>query len=282
MVAVVGSLNLDLTAAVARAPDAGETVLGDHLHTYPGGKGANQAVGAAGFAPTAIIGRVGSDHAADMLRSVQERAGVDTTHLRPAKAPTGRAIIIVTDDGENRIVVIPEANSLLAPEDVTTALDALDPAVVLTQLELRPAVTRAAADWARTHDRRFVLNPSPVADVDEMILAGADPLVLNEHEALHYAGMSEDDRFDDVVSRLLEQVRTVVVTRGGRDVVVGTEDAIEYLRVPRVEVVDTTGAGDHFAGTLAALLGRGEDLYAAARHASEEAARLVASKRSDR
>ena len=282
MVAVVGSLNLDLTVVVARAPEEGETVLGRHLRTYPGGKGANQAIGAARLAPTAIVGAVGSDHAADVLRGVQQRAGVDTSHLRTTSGPTGRAVIIVSDDGQNRIVVVPEANSLLKAEDVTTALDALDPAVVLTQLELLPAVTWAAAQWARDHDRRFVLNPSPVIDLDEYVLAGADPLVLNEQEALHYAGLPAGTPFDEIVTRLLEQVRTVVITRGGEDVVVGTEDAIEHLRVPQVDVVDTTGAGDHFAGTLAALLGTGEDLFTAARRASADAARLVASRRSDR
>lgn len=282
MVAVVGSLNLDLTVVLARAPEEGETVLGRHLRTYPGGKGANQAIGAARLAPTAIVGAVGSDHAADVLRGVQQRAGVDTSHLRTTPGPTGRAVILVSDDGQNRIVVVPEANSLLEAENVTAALDALDPAVVLTQLELLPAVTWAAAQWARDHDRRFVLNPSPVIDLDEYVLAGADPLVLNEQEALHYAGLPAGTRFDAIVTRLLEQVRTVVITRGGEDVVVGTEDAIEHLRVPQVDVVDTTGAGDHFAGTLAALLGTGEDLFAAARRASADAARLVASRRSDR
>ena len=220
MVAVVGSLNLDLTVVVARAPEEGETVLGRHLRTYPGGKGANQAIGAARLAPTAIVGAVGSDHAADVLRGVQQRAGVDTSHLRTTPGPTGRAVIIVSDDGQNRIVVVPEANSLLKAEDVTTALDALDPAVVLTQLELLPVVTWAAAQWARDHDRRFVLNPSPVIDLDEYVLAGADPLVLNEQEALHYAGLPAGAPFDEIVTRLLEQVRTVVITRGGEDVVV--------------------------------------------------------------
>ncbi|MBF0660155.1 ribokinase [Rhodococcus sp. (in: high G+C Gram-positive bacteria)] len=282
VVAVVGSLNLDLTATVARAPDEGETVLGRRLDTYPGGKGANQAIGAARIAPTAVVGAVGSDSAATALRSAQTAAGVNTDHLLSVQVPTGRAIVVVTDDGRNRIIVIPGANSKVSATDVTAALDTLDPAVVLTQLELLPAATAAAAEWARAHHRRFVLNPSPVAPLGEDVLADADPLVVNESEALYYADASAGDDPDEIVARLLERVRTVVITRGADDVVVATEDYVERIAVPRVRAVDTTGAGDHFAGTLAALLGTGHDLFAAAHEAARAAAILVASHRAQR
>lgn len=282
VVAVVGSLNLDLTAVVARAPEEGETVLGRRLETYPGGKGANQAIGAARIARTAVVGAVGNDSAATALRGAQTAAGVDTEHLLTVDVPTGRAIVVVTDDGDNRIIVIPGANSKVTASDVTAALDALDPAVVLTQLELPSAATIAAVGWARVHRRRLVLNPSPVAPLDDQVLADADPLVVNEHEALFYADASAGDALDDIATRLLERVRSAVITRGGADVVVATEDYIERIAVPRVHVVDTTGAGDHFAGTLAALLGTGEDLFAAAHQATRAAAILVASKRADR
>ncbi|MFD3810156.1 ribokinase [Rhodococcus sp. NPDC058639] len=282
VVAVVGSLNLDLTATVARAPDEGETVLGRRLDTYPGGKGANQAIGAARIAPTAVVGAVGSDSAATALRFAQTAAGVNTNHLLSVQVPTGRAIVVVTDDGRNRIIVIPGANSKVSATDVTAALDALDPAVVLTQLELLPAATAAAAEWARAHRRRLVLNPSPVAALDDYVLADADPLVVNESEALFYADASAGDDLDEIVARLLERVRTVVITRGADDVVVATEDYVERIAVPTVRAVDTTGAGDHFAGTLAALLGTGEDLFAAAHEAARAAAILVASHRAQR
>lgn len=282
VVAVVGSLNLDLTAEVARAPADGETVLGRRISTHAGGKGANQAVGAAHLARTAIIGTVGTDHAAEVVRDAQQAAGVDTRFLYTAGVPTGRAIVVVSEDGQNRIIVIPQANALLEVEQVTDALDELDPAVVLTQLELLPAVTGAAAAWASEHHRRFVLNPSPVAPVDDEVLSAANPLVVNEGEAAYYAGAAEGAGIGPVVERLLERVITVVVTRGGDDVVVGTQDAVEYIPVPRVRVADTTGAGDHFAGTLAALLGIGEDLFAAARWAAVDAAQLVSKQRSER
>ncbi|MFZ3395512.1 PfkB family carbohydrate kinase [Rhodococcus sp. 7Tela_A2] len=105
---------------------------------------------------------------------------------------------------------------------------------------------------------------------------------MNESEALYYADASAGDDPDEIVARLLERVRTVVITRGADDVVVATEDYVERIAVPRVRAVDTTGAGDHFAGTLAALLGTGHDLFAAAHEAARAAAILVASHRAQR
>ncbi|MEE2059275.1 ribokinase [Rhodococcus artemisiae] len=280
--AVVGSLNLDLTALVTRAPDDGETVLGRSLSTHPGGKGANQAIGSARLAPTAIIGAVGHDDAAHVLRAAQRSAGVDTRHLTDLDAATGRAIVVLAEDGSNRIIVIGGANGLLDPEYVTEALDELDPAVVLTQLELPPPVTHAVASWARARQRRFVLNPSPTAPVAPEILQVADPLVVNEHEAEYYANTDPGTDIDRVMARLLGRVSAVVVTRGGDDIVIGTKDGIERIPVPHVAVIDTTGAGDHFAGTLAALLGTGVSLRDAVVRAGADAAKLVATRREDR
>jgi len=282
-VVVVGSLNLDLTAQVQRAPENGETVLGRSLSTYPGGKGANQAIGAARNAPTAIVGAVGSDEAGAVLRDAQRAAGVDVRYLAELDAPTGRAIVLVTDDGDNRIVVIGGANTLLDVEYVDRALDVLDPAVVLTQLESPPEVTRAVAGWEAARHRRFVLNASPVAPLDPSVLRVADPLIVNEPEAAFYVGATVGDgTVDDVAAALLGQVTSVVITRGSADVVVATRDGIRHVPVPSVAVVDTTGAGDHFAGTVAALLATGAGLADAAVCAAEDAARLVATARADR
>ena len=110
----------------------------------------------------------------------------------------------------------------------------------------------------------------------------ADPLVVNEHEAAYYAGTNPGDDIDVAVATLLERVPAVVVTRGGDDVVIGTADGVERIPVPHVDAVDTTGAGDHFAGTLAALLGTGMSLRAAATRAAADAAHLVALRRDER
>lgn len=281
--AVVGSLNLDLVVGVGRAPENGETVLGRSLSTYPGGKGANQAIGSARITRTAIVGAVGDDDAGTTLRDTQRAAGVDTGHLCTLVAPTGRAIVLVTDDGDNRIVVVGGANTELTADHVVAALDDLDPAVVLTQLESPPAVTRAVAAWTVARGRRFVLNPSPVAPLDADVLRAADPLIVNEPEAAFYAGSAvTDDTVDDVAARLLGQVTSLVITRGGADVVVATGDGVHHVAVPNVDVVDTTGAGDHFAGTVAAWLATGVGLTDAAGRAGADAARLVATPRDER
>ncbi|MFD6860064.1 ribokinase [Rhodococcus sp. NPDC060090] len=280
--AVVGSLNLDLTALVSRAPEDGETVLGRSLSTHPGGKGANQAIGAVRVAATAIVGAVGRDDAADVLRAAQQSAGIDTRHLTALDAETGRAIVVLAEDGSNRIIVIGGANRRLDRDHVTEALDDLDPVVVLTQLEVPSAVTSATAEWVRAHRRRLVLNPSPTIPVGAEILQLADPLVVNEHEAAYYAATEPGTDIDAVVGRLLQRVPAVVVTRGGDDVVIGTKGGVEHIPVPAVTVVDTTGAGDHFAGTLAALLGTGVSLRDAVVRAGADSAKLVATRREDR
>lgn len=285
-VAVVGSLNLDDIIQVDRMPDVGETVLGDTLTHRPGGKGANQSVAAAAIAPTAMVGAVGDDDAGTQLRSEQTAHGVDVSWLRTVPGISGRAIIEVDTDGNNRIVVLSGANAVVDDDYTRDALDALTPQVVLTQLESPRMVTAAVADWARAKQARFVLNPSPVAPLDDDILSTADPLVVNEIEAAYYARDTDPADTDDpqaLARRLLDVSRSVVVTLGGDGVVVATRTGdqihITPIEVEPVVAIDTTGAGDLFVGRLAALLARGTDTVAAARDAAAAATRYVATAR---
>ncbi|GHS84828.1 ribokinase [Actinomycetota bacterium] len=279
-VAVVGSANLDIVVQSPHRPTAGETVLGTALTETPGGKGANQALASARVGPTAFVGQVGSDAAGDLLRTALAGAGVDVTHVRAAGVPSGRAYVTVTPDGENSIVVLPLANATLDADRTVEALDAIGPAVVLTQLEIPPGAVEAAADWCVRHGARFVLNPSPVGPVAERVLAAADPLIVNRGEALAILGTSGADTADtadtaDLATRLLGRARSVVVTAGPDGAVVATDGACTHIPGARVTVVDTTGAGDSFAGTLAAHLAAGRALDDAARLANAEAARVI-------
>lgn len=257
---MLGSVNSDLTVRVARHPRPGETLLGGDLSTGLGGKGANQAAAAAraGVAPL-FLGAVGTDAVGDTLRSGLAGAGVDVSALLTIDGPSGVALITVADDGENTIVVAAGANDRVdaaTVRDTVSALDAGD--VVLAQLEVPLDVVGTAS---ASTSARFVLNLSPAREVPAELLAACDPLIVNETEAALIAG---DGSPEELVERLLPRVRSVVLTLGGDGALVADGDGVRHHRAPRVEVVDTTGAGDAFAGALAAALARGVALNEAA------------------
>lgn len=289
-VAVVGSANLDVVMHLDRFAGPGETVLGERLEHVVGGKGLNQAVAASRTTRCCFVGCVGDDEAAGLVRRRLTGAGVDDTHVTAVPDPTGRAFIQVTPDGENSIVVLPLANHALSADRVKVALDAATPAVVLTQLEIPLESVRAAADWTAQQDARLVLNPSPVQHLPPEVLARCDPLVLNVGEAralletARTAGAAPvEDEPVTVARRLLTIARSAVVTAGAAGAAVASrlEGEVRVPGVPAV-AVDTTGAGDEFAGSLAAALANGAPLAEAARLANEAAARLVAMPRGSR
>lgn len=269
-VVVVGSANVDLVVAVARHPRGGETILGGDLRRSSGGKGANQAVAAAlaGGAETTFVGALGTDDSAGLLLASLERAGVHTDLVQRVDAATGTAFITVSPDGENAIVVAPGANAHLklgaAQIDRIAAAD-----VVLAQLEIPLDAVRAAAT-ARRPGAVMALNAAPARDLPEDIWDVIDLLIVNQHEAADLAGAANP------TAKLLERVPAVVVTLGGDGCVVASRDH-EPVHIPgiRVDVVDTTGAGDTFCGVLAAALARGLDLAEAARSACVAGAQAV-------
>jgi ribokinase len=282
-VAVVGSANLDLVARTTRIPEPGETVLGDAYAEYHGGKGANQAVGAARAAATAFVGCVGTDEAGERtLRHLSDR-GVATDEVRVVQGETGRAVITVADDGENSIVVLPLANLAVTVEQVRESLDRLQPEVVLCQLEIPIESVVEAAEWCDRNGRRFLLNPSPVAEVPEHVLALADPLLVNRGEAVALAGGDPDASLRSALNSLRGRARSLVGTDGARGALVSESDG-SFAEVPvaPTSAVDTTGAGDEFAGTLAAELADGASLRDAAVAASRAASALIAIDRTDR
>ncbi|MYR07319.1 ribokinase [Gordonia sp. SID5947] len=275
-VAVVGTLNMDVIVQVGRMPRTGETLLGRSLSERPGGKGGNQALAAAGVARTALIGAVGNDDAAQRLVRNQQDGAVEISRLHHAVGISGRAIIEVDDAGDNRIVVLTGANAALTADHVKAGLDGLAPTIVLTQLESPPDVTAAAVAWTAANERRFILNPSPVRRLDDHVIAAADPLILNEGEAVYYAGGGSTGDPTEIARRLVDRARSVVITLGSDGVVVATPDDVRRIDVEQVRAVDTTGAGDLFAGTLAGHLARGTALADAAALASAAATEFVA------
>jgi ribokinase len=242
---VVGSINLDLVARVARLPRPGETLTGTDFERFPGGKGANQAVGAAKLgARVKMIGAVGADAFADDALAGLRHAGVEL-HLQ-SEDVTGTALILVAEDGENQIVVIPGANAHVRPQSPGGA--------VLTQLEVPNEVVLAAAEGADF----FVLNAAPARPIE----IEPDLLIVNQLE-------------QEIVSR----GKLVAVTYGAEGAAL-FEKGVEVARAtpPRVEVADGTGAGDSFAACLVVSLLEGRSRDEALRRACAAGA-LAASRR---
>ncbi|KAA5832663.1 ribokinase [Saccharopolyspora hirsuta] len=272
---VVGSLNIDLTAGVQRHPLPGETVQATALTTSAGGKGANQAVAAARLgARTALVGRVGADAHGDTLLAALRADGVDTAHTRRDRsAATGTALISVAATGENSIIVSAAANAQLCPADITAAQPLIASArVVSVVLEIPVATAAATARAARAAGTRLVLNLSPVVDLPAEVLSAADPLIVNEHEAreiLQRNGFPVPDEDIAHASALLQLgVRSAVVTFGPRGAAVAEPDRAEHVPGVPADAVDTTGAGDAFAATVAWRLSQGDPLPTAARWAT--------------
>jgi ribokinase len=265
VIAVVGSINLDLVVTVERHPAPGETVIGGDRRELPGGKGANQAVAVARLgAPVAMVGRVGPDAQGGRLRDHLANEGIDVEHVTvDDDAPTGMALIAVDGSGENTIVVSPGANAHVGARDVEAAGEVLaGAAVTLLQHEVPGSAVSAAIAAA---GGIVVLNPAPARALAREV----DVLVPNRGELANLAGR-EGDPVD--LARGLERAKAVVVTLGAEGVAVVEDGRVERIEAPRVHAVDSTGAGDAFCGALAQALADGADLVEAARWAVRVAA----------
>jgi ribokinase len=268
VIAVVGSINLDVVVGVERHPAPGETVIGGDRRELPGGKGANQAVAAARLgAAVSLVGRVGADAAGAGLRAGLAGEGVDVGHVgEDLDAATGMALIAVDAAGENTIVVSPGANARVGADDVAAASDVLaGAAVVLLQHEVPQEAVAAAIEAA---GGTVVLNPAPA----RALAAPVDVLVPNRGELEALAGRAGDPV---ALARSLAGARAVVVTLGAEGAVVVERERLERVAAPRVDAVDTTGAGDAFCGALAQALAEGAALVEAARWAVRAAAASV-------
>jgi ribokinase len=268
VIAVVGSINLDVVVEVERHPAPGETVLGGDRLELPGGKGANQAAAAARLgAEVAFVGRVGDDDAGRRLRDGLAAEGVDVAHVQvDPSAPTGMALIAVDRAGENTIVVSSGANARVSAADVEAARDALaGAAVTLVQHEVPEEAVAAALDCG---GGTVVLNPAPARP----IVAAVDVLIPNRGELEALAGRGGDPV---ELARGLALARCVVVTLGSEGAVIVEGERVERIAAPRVDAVDTTGAGDAFCGALAQALDAGADVVEAARWAVRAAAASV-------
>ncbi|HEX6499048.1 MAG TPA: ribokinase [Micromonosporaceae bacterium] len=273
---VVGSANVDLIARVPHLPAPGETLLCSESATRPGGKGANQAVAASRLgARTTIYAAVGDDAFGGRVRASLDDEGVCVDRvIQVAGVATGIAMIVVSDQGENSIVVAPGANHRLDVDTLRGLEDELTPGdVVVVQLEIPLATCVEAARLARRAGARVVLNAAPLPEPGDLcfadLLGTVDVLVVNEGEALALADQAppvDGTGWGRLAGNLRKLGPSACVVTLGGDGAVAVDDSGVYAHPAYpVDVVDTTGAGDAFCGALAVGLARGEPLSTAMR-----------------
>ena len=275
VITVVGSFAVGLTMRAPRFPVAGETLVGSDFDMGPGGKGSNQAVGAARLgAESHLVAMIGVDSFGQMALDLYLREMVEAAHVsRTSERNTGVGFITLNAAGENNIVLDMGANYLLAPEHVDQAEDLIaGSGAVLSVLEINPATAARAMALARRHHVISILNPAPAQPLDDALLAGVDVLTPNESELRILCGLAPDAAADTLaLAHGLQRrgVRQLVVTRGSQGALVVEADGREHPVAGRpVVVVDTTGAGDAFTSALAVALAEQRPLLEAARFAA--------------
>lgn len=280
-VVVVGSVTADVTTFSERLPARGETILGEQFTLFLGGKGANQAV-AAGLAGvrTSFVGCVGDDLFHDLVVEGLSSAGVDLAHLRTVPGPTGIAHIRVDASAQNDIVMVPLANAALSSAQIDAALDALAPtaSVLLTQLETPSDLTAHIAARGRALGFTVLLDPAPAAELPAEVWAEIDLVTPNETEASILSGIEVTDAStaERAGRWFLDQgVGAAVVTLAAQGSCVVTRDGASLVPPLPVEAIDTTAAGDAYAGYLGAAIATGASLTDAVRIATAAGALSV-------
>jgi ribokinase len=275
-VAVVGSINVDVTVAVSRAPEGGQTLLGGDARRFGGGKGANQAVALARLGrPVHMVGAVGEDGEGDWLLARLASEGIDIGEVRRTDRASGQAFVFISPDGDSTIVVAPGANAAVTPEQASSALVAHADAVLLQQEIPADAVAAAVA----AAEGLVMLNPAPARAIDPAVLAGVDLLVPNRGELAELVGASSAGLTDEeqiaTAARSLGVRGSVVVTLGAGGSLVVTESLVVPVPALEVDVVDATAAGDSFCAGLVDAMLNGADVVEATRFATRVASITV-------
>ena len=277
-IVVVGSSNTDMVIKVPHIPAPGETVMGSELLTISGGKGANQAVGAARAGGDVVfIACVSDDTFGTDAVENYKKDSIDTSFIKVKPGiHSGVALINVAEDGENSIAVAPGANSHLLPEDIFNARDAFrDAGIVLVQLEIPVETVSAVAELAAELNIPVILNPAPGARLPKDLLKRVSVITPNETEAALLTGTIEvnEDTIPVMAKELFDMgIETVIITLGSRGVYLMNSDFQGLVPGYRVKAVDTTAAGDVFNGALASALAENKTVRQAIDFAQRAAA----------
>ena len=256
-VLVIGSLNADLVVRAPHFPQPGETISGEDLQIIPGGKGANQAVAAARQgASVSMLGRVGQDSFGPFLLDSLKSDSVDITHVHADESATGTAIIVVDANGQNSIVLSAGANGKVSPLDVNNA-SLLRPSLILLQLEIPTPTVLHAAKYAKQNGIRIILNPAPAKSLPDELISLIDFIIPNETELSLLTGLEVKDisSAEQAAKILLKRgAKNVIVTLGSKGALVVSSKQVTHVDTYKVDVVDTTAAGDAFIGGFASKI----------------------------
>lgn len=270
-IVVIGSINVDLVFTSDKRPQAGETVMGKTFSLIPGGKGANQAVAASKLgADTYMIACVGNDSNGEFSLKNLNDMGVNTRGVKIVdEVPTGLANIIVADN-DNSIIVIPGANYAIGKDLIDENKNLiLSAGMVLLQLEIPMEVVEYVVDICFENKVRVLVNPAPAAPLKKSLIDRATYITPNEHELkLIFDNLDTDEVLKKYPNKL-------IVTMGSKGVKYHDGKEIRVIPSNKVDVVDTTGAGDTFCGALAAALVRGDSIRDAIIFANKAAAFAV-------
>ncbi|WP_306440452.1 ribokinase [Paenibacillus sp. VTT E-133291] len=280
-IVVIGSINMDMVVRTSRAPNAGETLMGQVFALSPGGKGANQAVAAARLgAEVSMIGSIGKDTFGSEMLEIIKQEGIHIEHISMSETEaTGVASIVIEEDGENRIIVVPGANIDLFAEDIQ-ALEAVisQAEMIVMQLEMELAMSEHAIAIAHRHGIPVILNPAPARVLKDEMLGQVSYLTPNETEAGILTGMTVDSlETAEQAARILLQkgVKNVIVTLGSKGALIVNAEGAKSVPGFPVKAIDTVAAGDSFNGALAQQLVLGKTLEEAVSFANAVGALAV-------
>jgi ribokinase len=266
---VVGSLNADLVVRSPRLPQPGETISGEDLQIIPGGKGANQAVAAARQGSSvSMLGRVGNDSFGPVLIDNLKQNSVETSHVQLTPSATGTAIIVVDPNGQNSIVLSPGANGKVNPADVH-AVSFAGYRLLLLQQEIPIETVYAAAQRAKESGVRVLLNPAPARPLSDELLSLPDFILPNETELSLLTNQPvQDISSAEKAGRILlaRGAQNVIVTLGANGALIVSSQEVIHVNTYKVDVVDTTAAGDAFIGGFASGLLQNKPLEEAVRY----------------
>lgn len=256
LILVVGSINMDLVVNTDEIPKIGETVIGTSLLTVPGGKGANQAVAISKLGNKVILlGKVGNDDFGEKLICSMEDSGVDVDYIEKIEEPSGIAVINVDKSGNNNIVVIPGANKFVNKKYLRKNISLFEKSsIVLFQLEIPLESVKEGLKLAKQFGKTTILNPAPAHELDLEMIQNIDILIPNEHELKRISGMeinNEESLLLAAKQLIKKGIKIIIVTLGDKGVLYVDAKDHQFFEAYKVNVVDTTAAGDSFIGGFA-------------------------------